>query len=111
MKYDEIKIFFIVLLAILNFITIFGSAINLILNWKKQSKSSINEERLNEHDKRLDDYGKRLSDLEKGKSENDGFTKVLCRSILAILSHEINGNSKDKLEKSKEELEKFLVEK
>lgn len=37
--------------------------------------------------------------------------KVLCRGVLAMLSHEINGNSKDKLEASRQEITDYLIEK
>ena len=37
--------------------------------------------------------------------------KVLCRGILALLSHEINGNSSDKLKASQQEITNYLIEK
>ena len=35
---------------------------------------------------------------------------MLCRGMLALLSHEINGNSVDKLRKAQDELTNFLIE-
>lgn len=37
--------------------------------------------------------------------------RVLCRGILALLSHEINGNSDDKLRDSQKEITDYLIDK
>ena len=37
--------------------------------------------------------------------------KVLCRGILALLSHEINGNSIDKLTSAQAEITNYLINK
>lgn len=36
--------------------------------------------------------------------------KVICRGILALLSHEINGNSSDKLKASQTEITNYLID-
>lgn len=46
---------------------------------------------------------KRLDSLEDGQ-------KVMLRGINAIISHEINGNSIDKLQKSQTEIINYLIE-
>lgn len=99
---NDIQTFFIVLLAIASFITTCGGAINLILNWKKQSKVTRHEEALKDHELRI-------RELENKTKEQEGFIKVLCNSILALVSHEINGNSLDKLKDAQKELQDFLI--
>lgn len=99
---NEVQTFFIVLLAIASTITTLGGAINLLLNWKKQSK-------VTRHDEELQDHEKRIRDLEEKTKEQEGFIKVLCNSILALVSHELNGNSKDKLRDAQRELQDFLI--
>ena len=49
------------------------------------------------------------TDNERIKGLEDG-NKVICRALMAILSHDINGNSKDKLEKAYAELNEYLIE-
>lgn len=100
----EIESFFVVVLAICSSIITIGGAINIILNWKKQSKVS-------RHDEEIRDHEKRIKYLEDKTKEQDGFIKVLCNSILALVSHEINGNSKDKLRDAQKELQDFLINK
>lgn len=46
---------------------------------------------------------KRLDSLEDGN-------KVMLRGINAIISHEINGNSVDELQKSQSEIMEYLIE-
>ncbi|MBQ9657139.1 MAG: hypothetical protein IJV31_00025 [Clostridia bacterium] len=104
MGFEEIKNFILVLLALCGAVITMGGAINLLLNWKKQSK-------VVQHEKIISNHEERLKDLERDKKEKEGFTKVMCNSMLALLNHNINGNSKDKLEKAKEELQDFLISK
>lgn len=101
---SEIESFFVVLLAICSAIITVGGAINLIANWKKQS-------RVERHDKEIKDHEQRIRSLEDKTKEQDSFIKVLCTSILALVSHEINGNSLDKLKDAQKELQDFLINK
>lgn len=104
MGLKEIGIAFMVFLTLCGSISTIGGAINLLLNWKKQSRVTL-------HDEAIKDHEARIKELEKGKEDTDGFTKVMCNSMLALLNHNINGNSKDKLEKAKEEIQNYLINK
>lgn len=108
---SELQTFFIVLLAICGGITTIGGAINLLFNWKKGSRVSQHDEKLKEHDNEFKDHETRIRTLEDKTKEQDSFIKVLCNSILALVSHEINGNSKDKLRDAQKELQDFLINK
>lgn len=52
----------------------------------------------------LKEQDKRITAIEEGN-------KILCRGILALLSHEINGNSVDKLTKARDEITDYLIDK
>lgn len=56
-----------------------------------------------ETDEKLKRDKERLDILEDGN-------KVICRGILALLSHEINGNSTDKLKASQSEITNYLID-
>lgn len=101
---ETIQDFFIVLVALLGFVYTVGGIINMIRNWHKESK-------IQAHEKILADHEDRLRKLEKETDKQDKFIKVLCQSMLAIISHEINGNSIDKLKEAQSNLEQFLVNK
>ena len=95
------KDFAIVALAILAFIVLVGNAIKTLKNWKKphddftEWKSGV--------DKKLSNDNERIRFIEDGN-------KVICRGILALLSHEINGNSNEKLVFSQKEITDYLIE-
>lgn len=99
---NQVQTFFIVLLAICGTITTIGGAINLLLNWKKQSK-------VERHDTEIKDHEIRIRKLEDKTKDQEGFIKVLCNSILALVSHEINDNSKEELKNAQKELQDFLI--
>lgn len=52
---------------------------------------------------KLDRDKKRIDSLEEGN-------KAICRGVLALLSHEINGNSIDKLTAARDGLTEYLIE-
>jgi hypothetical protein len=53
--------------------------------------------------RKLDSDNKRIESLEEGN-------KAICRGVLALLSHEINGNSVDKLTSARDGLTEYLIE-
>lgn len=102
MKYDDIVTFVMVLLALCGAISIIGNTINLLRNWKKESKLLAHENQLQNHENRI-------KVLEESKSNQEEYIKVMCNTVLALVSHEINGNSIDKLQHAQEELRAFLI--
>ena len=102
MKYDDIVTFVMVLLALCGVISIIGNTINLFRNWRKESKLFAHENQLQNHENRI-------KALEVFKSDQEEYIKVICNSVLALVSHEINGNSIDKLQHAQEELREFLI--
>lgn len=60
------------------------------------------EGKVQEHDEKLERDYKRLNELESG-------SRVMMRAMMAMLSHEISGNSVDKLKEAMDEIHKYLV--
>lgn len=98
---EQIRDFVIVLLALLAFIVLLANAIKALKDWKKPMDDRELWRR--DVDDKLNRDNKRLNDLEEGN-------RVICRGILAMLSHEINGNSNDKLLASQAEITNYLIE-
>ena len=90
----------IVVLAVLGVVVLIGNAIKTFKDWRKPQDDMTAWRR--DVDTRLNGDDERLSDLEEGN-------KVICRGILAMLSHEINGNSNDKLLASQQEITNYLI--
>lgn len=91
----------LVVLALAGIIVLIGNMIKVIKEWRKPQSD------LKAWQKSVDDRLK--SDHERLKSMEDG-NKVVCRGILALLSHEINGNSIDKLKASQSEMTNYLID-
>lgn len=92
---------FIVVLAAL---VVFVSGImGLIKNWRDLRKPSDDLVKWRrETDDKLAKDNKRISSLEDGN-------KALCQGMLAMLNHEITGNSIDKLRKAQENMNDYLI--
>lgn len=59
----------------------------------------------------LDDHTRRLSTYESKFTQQEEGQRAICRGVLALLSHEINGNSTDKLHEALEGIKNYLIEK
>lgn len=97
----QIKDFAIVAIAILGFIVLLGNTWKTIKAWREPGMSEAEWRR--EVDRKLDNDNRRIESLEDGN-------KVVCKALIALLSHEMNGNSKDKIEKALESLNQYLIE-
>ena len=90
----------IVILALLGVVVLIGNVVKTIKDWRKPHDDT--EAWRRDVDEKLNRDNGRLNDLEQGN-------KVICRGILAMLSHEINGNSSDKLIASQQEITNYLI--
>lgn len=97
----QIKDFAIVLLALAGVVVLLGNAYRALKEFHKPHEDMTVWRR--SVDNRLQNDHERLESMEKGN-------KVICRGILALLSHEINGNSTDKLKASQSEMTDYLIE-
>ena len=97
----QLRDFAIVAIAIMGFIVLLGNVIKVFKEWRKPGMSEA--EWRKEVDRKLDADNKRIESLEEGN-------KVICRALIAMLSHEINGNSKDKLQTAMSDLQNYLIE-
>ena len=70
---------------------------------REQPVSSL-ETLVQHHDEKLIRDHERLNGLEES-------SRITLRALMALLSHEINGNSDEKLKASFDEIQKFLIEK
>lgn len=71
---------------------------------RREQPVSTLEQTVNDHETKLKHDHQRLSDLEESN-------RILMRAMMALMSHELNGNSNDKLQASYEEIQKYLIEK
>lgn len=73
---------------------------------KKRKDAPVNtlEETVRQHEERLKKDHERLNNLEEAN-------RIQMRALMAMLHHEIDGNSTDGLKKSYDEIQQYLIEK
>ena len=97
----QIRDFVIVLVALMAFIVLIGNVVKTVKEWK-QPGLSVNRWRT-EMDENMRDNTDRIKKVEDGN-------KVIMKALMAIMTHELNGNSKDKLQKALGELNDYLID-
>ena len=98
-----------IILQIAAFITAIGAAWAYIKKWIAESKGSKNSELIQLHTEQLKRMDERLTVLESTNRKQDQFVSTMCGAMLALLEHNINGDSIDKLKEAKEEMQEFLI--
>jgi hypothetical protein len=73
---------------------------------KKRKDQPVNslESKVNEHEEKLKKDHERLNELEEAN-------RIQMRALMAMLHHEIDGNSVDGLKKSYDEIQQYLIDK
>ena len=59
----------------------------------------------------IDGHTQRVAELGARQSTQETGQRALCRGMLALLSHEINGNSTDKLKEAQSGINDYLIDK
>ena len=85
-----------------------GAIVIGIIRWVHKPTDD-RDEKLKKHDEILDNDNKRLKELEEWRKESDEAQKVILKSLLAMMSHEIDGNHLDDLKKSRDDLQEYLI--
>lgn len=95
--------------VILLMIGIYNTIMTAIKNAREEKKrrnQPVNtlEDTVKDHTEKLKNDHERLTDLEKA-------IRILMRSQIAQLDHEISGNSIEKLKDSRNEIQQYLIDK
>ena len=97
---DHLRDALMVFLALLGAIAAVGKAADVLLSWFSPARKK--NARIAECEARLARDHKRLETLEEGN-------RVQCRALLALLHHEITGNSIDKLKDAQAGINNYLI--
>ena len=97
----QIRDFVIVLLAVLAFIVLVGNVVKTIKEWRTPGLSVARWR--TEMDESMKDNTDRIKKVEDGN-------KVIMKALIAMMKHELNGNSVDKLQKAMDELNEYLID-
>lgn len=97
---DDIVTFLIVAAALVGFALAVWGLIDKIKNAHRPAENAAIWMR--ETNEKLDRDKKRIDSLEEGQ-------KAICRGVLALLNHEITGNSVDKLKDAQTNMTEYLI--
>lgn len=102
---DSLLLAFLVVLALLGAYTTIMNAVKTWREEKKRRDAPVNtlEEQVRDHADQLQREHERVDDLEESN-------RIIMRALMAMLSHEINGNSDDKLRASFDEIQQYLID-
>ena len=94
----------VILLLVGIYNTVMG-AIKTAREEKKLKNQPVNtlETTVQDHTKKLATDHERITALEESN-------RIIMRALMAVMSHEVNGNSTEKLQKSMDEIQQFLIE-
>lgn len=85
-----------------------GAIIVGLYKWAKKPDDD-RDDRLKHHDEMLDSDNKRLKELEKEQAEMKEAQSVLMKSILALMSHAIDGNHLEELKIARDDMQNYLL--
>lgn len=85
-----------------------GGVIIAIYKWARKP-DSVRDEKLKKHDGLLDNDNRRLKSLEEWRAEKNDSEKILMKSLLALMSHELDGNHTNDLKKARDDLQEYII--
>lgn len=85
-----------------------GAVIVGLYKWAKKPDDD-RDDRLKRHDEMLDSDNKRLKELEREQAEMKEAQQVLMKSILALMSHSIDGNHQEELKLAMDDMQNYLL--
>lgn len=111
MTFESLKTAAVVLLVILGAVGTIGKGLEVISGFRKphREKEATTAQALEDHDEKLDNDKRRLDAHEAQLGELRRMMQVQCVAMKALLSHEINGNSVDKLKTANDQLDAYLI--
>lgn len=111
LSFESLKTAAVVILILLGGLGTLGKGVDVIRGFRKpraDQEASTNK-RLDEQKAMLDNDKRRLDAHEAQLGELRRMEQVQCVAMKALLSHEINGNSVDKLRLANDQLDAFLI--
>lgn len=96
-------------LALFGAIAIIGGGVSVVAKMFSPFKKL--KETVDAHDKKLKDGCLRMDNIDDSMHLVEESNKVICKSLLVLLNHEVTGNGIDKLKEQRDTLEQFLIDK
>ena len=111
LTFDGLKTAALVILALFGVVVTIGKGLDVLRGWRKPrvDRDETTNKTLAEHGRMLENDKRRLDAHETQMDELRKLSQVQCVAMKALLSHEINGNSIDKLRSADDQLDAYLI--
>ena len=111
MPYEALATAVVVVLALCGVIITIGKTADVVRGWKKPKAQEDQALRLRqaECDRHFSADLQRIKALEVATAKQQETDRVVLTALRAILSHEINGNSIDRMKEAYDALDKMLI--
>lgn len=108
----EFEIFIKVLVAIAAGIVAIGGAYTFIehLVDKASVKSHKVEDKVNEHERALEKHMEYLAKDKQRLDDMEDSNKLIMRGLMQLMTHEIDGNHVDQLQKVRDDMNRYLID-
>lgn len=110
-KFDQLVLLVAVVLALLGAYKVVMDAVKTHREEKRLKSAPVAalKERLDAHDRMLANDKARLDRIDKQIEDLSCLSTITLRGVRAILSHEVSGNSTDKMKASMSEIDDYLI--
>lgn len=111
LPYEALAVTFVVLMALCGVIITVDKVLEIIHKRRKpkQSEQDALKEKQLECKKLFDADLKRIEALEKAQKKQEETDRVMLTALRAILSHEINGNSIERMKEANDAIDQMLL--
>ena len=94
--------------VVLLLVGVYNTIMNAIKTAREEKR--LKEQPVNTLEHTVDDHTKKLQNDHERITQLEESNRIIMRALMAVMSHEVNGNSTEKLQKSMDEIQQFLIE-
>ena len=94
--------------VILLLVGVYNTIMSAIKNAREEKR--LREQPVNTLESTVEDHTEKLKNDHERITQLEESNRIIMRALMAVMSHEVNGNSTEKLQKSMDEIQQFLIE-
>ena len=94
--------------VVLLLVGVYNTIMSAIKNAREEKR--LREQPVNTLESTVEDHSEKLKNDHERITQLEESNRIIMRALMAVMSHEVNGNSTEKLQKSMDEIQQFLIE-
>ena len=93
--------------VVLLLVGVYNTIMNAIKTAREEKR--LKEQPVNTLENTVEDHSKKLANDHERITQLEESNRIIMRALMAVMSHEVNGNSTEKLQNSMNEIQDFLI--